>query len=80
MRRAEEEFFGTEASTQELEVFSYCRSIQVNCEERVGLNFDALCTDVQSCMQEVRRQLDEKMREAKNRCAENKRACLAECV
>jgi hypothetical protein len=79
-RSAEEQFLGSEAGTQELEVFSYCRSIQVNCEERVGLDFDALCTDLQSCMREVRRQLDEKVREAKGRCEEKQRACLAECT
>jgi hypothetical protein len=80
VRRAEEKFFGTDASTQELEVFAYCRSIQENCEDRVGLDFDALCTDVQSCMREVRRQLDEKMREERDRCDEKQRACLAECA
>jgi hypothetical protein len=80
VRSAEEKFFGSETGTQELEVFSYCRSIQVNCEERVGLDFDALCTDLQSCMREVRRQLDEKVREAKGQCEEKQRACLAECT
>lgn len=79
MRQAEEDFFGSDATTQELEVFSYCRSIQERCEDRVGLDFDALCTDVQACMREVKKQMDEKLREAQGRCSERGRACLAQC-
>ena len=80
IRQAEQRYFGSDPMTQELEVFSYCREVQEACEERAGLDFDSLCTDLKSCMQQVKKQLDEKFRAATDLCASDERECVAQCA